>query len=180
MLALMRSVGQVTSIGNEIIVTLVAVKGSRCRLGFNVQRRRRGGRKRWCSDYHAKPRLWVIVHTVPVVIAYWVDALAADGENPPMARYCFPAFVSSSTPRYVVVWDLHWALIACQRLEASADLSEAMEAALERLAVDGWRAEATPEFGFVFLERESERRLLMLTAQDPRSTRLQSFNPFRL
>ena len=145
-----------------------------------LQRRRRGARKRWCSDYHAKPRLWVIVHTVPVVFAYWVDAVALDGETTPMARYCFPAFVSSSTPRYVVVWDLHWSLIECQRLGPAADLSQAMEAAMERLAVCGWQAEATPEFGFVFVQREGERRLLMLTARDPHSTRLQSFNPFAL
>jgi len=28
-----------------------------------------------------------------------------------MGRYTFPAFNKSLTPRYVVVWDLQWALI---------------------------------------------------------------------
>jgi hypothetical protein len=29
-----------------------------------------------------------------------------------MARYTFPAFNQAPTPRYVVVWDLQWTLIA--------------------------------------------------------------------
>jgi hypothetical protein len=39
--------------------------------------------------------------------------------------------------------------------------------------------EATPEYGFVFIRREGERRLLMLTEGDPYSTTAQSFDPFR-
>jgi hypothetical protein len=67
----------------------------------------------------------------------------------------------------VVVWDLHWHVLDCQRLEPAADLSGAMAAAIERLAGDGWQVEATPEYGFVFVRRETERRLLMLTPRDP-------------
>jgi hypothetical protein len=54
-----------------------------------------------------------------------------------------------------------------------------MAAVIERLAGDGWEAEATPEYGFVFIRREGERRLLMLTPRDPYGTAAQSFNPFR-
>lgn len=43
-----------------------------------------------------------------------------------MGHYRFPAIVKAMTPRYVVVWDLQWALIECERLELGADLSEAM------------------------------------------------------
>ena len=50
------------------------------------------------------------------------------------------------------------------RLEPAVDLSRAMAATLERLASDGWIAEATPEYGFVFIRREDERRLLMLSS----------------
>ncbi len=39
-----------------------------------------------------------------------------------------------------------------------------MAATLERLASDGWIAEATLEYGFVFIRREDERRLLMLSS----------------
>jgi hypothetical protein len=39
-------------------------------------------------------------------------------------------------------------------------------------------AEATPEYGFVFVQRENERLLLMLTPRDPSSKTNQSFSPF--
>ena len=78
----------------------------------------------------------------------------------------------------MVVWGLQWQLIDCQRLEPAADLSGAMAAAIERLEGDGWQAEATPEYGFVFVRRELERRLLMLTPRDPQDTSVQSFSPF--
>lgn len=96
-----------------------------------------------------------------------------------MGRYQFPAFNTAATPRYVVVWDLQWQVLDCQRLEPAADLSGAMLKAIERLASDGWEAEATPEYGFVFIRNDTERRLLMLTPRDPYSTVLQSFSPFK-
>jgi hypothetical protein len=96
-----------------------------------------------------------------------------------MARYTFPAFNNGSTPRYVVVWDMRWHVLACQRLEPAADLSGAMAATIDRLANEGWQAEATPEYGFVFIRRDGERRLLMLTPRDPYDTAPQSFSPFQ-
>jgi hypothetical protein len=53
-----------------------------------------------------------------------------------------------------------------------------MAATIDRLSGEGWQAEATPEYGFVFIRREAERRLLMLTPRDPQSTGAQSFSPF--
>jgi hypothetical protein len=95
-----------------------------------------------------------------------------------MSRYRFPAFNTSNRPRYVVVWDLHWQILECRRLEPAADLSVAIQAAIARLQDEGWQAEATPEYGFAFIRRETERRLLMLTPRDPYSTTAQSFSPF--
>jgi hypothetical protein len=95
-----------------------------------------------------------------------------------MGRYTFPAFNTATTSRYVVLWDLHWHVIDCQRLEPAADLSGAVAATIERLSREGWEVEATPEYGFVFIRRESERRLLMLTPRDPYSATAQSFSPF--
>jgi len=57
--------------------------------------------------------------------------------------------------------------------------SNALAAAIERFAGDGWESEATPEYGYVSIRRETERRLLMLTPRDPYSTTSQSFSPFR-
>ena len=53
-----------------------------------------------------------------------------------MGRYTFPAFNKAPTPRYVVLWDLHWHVIECQRLEPAADLSGAIAATITRLAAD--------------------------------------------
>jgi hypothetical protein len=53
-----------------------------------------------------------------------------------------------------------------------------MAATIERLEVDGWQAEATPEYGFVFVRRGADRRLLMLTERDPADSVRQSFSPF--
>jgi hypothetical protein len=107
-----------------------------------------------------------------------MDAHAGGRDNPPVSRYTFPAFKQSPTPRFVAVWDLQWSLIECQRLEPAADLSGAMAAAIERLKDEGWQAEVTPEYGFVFIRKSGERRLLMLTPRDPHSTTAQSFSPF--
>jgi hypothetical protein len=96
-----------------------------------------------------------------------------------MARYNFPAFNNTSTPRYIVVWDIHWRVIASQRREPATDLSGAMAEAIDRVEADGWQAEATPEYGFVFIRRGGERRLLMLTPRDPYDTARQSFSPFK-
>jgi hypothetical protein len=79
----------------------------------------------------------------------------------------------------VVLWDLQWHVLECQRLEPATDLSGAMAATIARLEGDGWQAEATLEYGFVFVRRETERSLLMLTPQDPCDATSQSFSPFR-
>jgi hypothetical protein len=95
-----------------------------------------------------------------------------------MGRYTFPAFNRAHTPRYLVLWDLDWHPLVCQRLKPAVDLSSAMAATIGRLAGNGWIAEATPQYGFVFIRREGERRLLMLTSRDPYSAARQSFSPF--
>jgi hypothetical protein len=53
-----------------------------------------------------------------------------------------------------------------------------MAVTIERLEADGWQAEGTPEYGFVFIRRDADRRLLMLTEKDPADTGRQSFSPF--
>src|SRR5258708_5359191 len=107
---------------------------------------------------------------------YWMDAIAGlPRQSAGMARYTFPAYNNASTPRYVVVWDIHWHVMACQRLEPATDLYGAMADAIDRLAAEGWQAEGSAEYGFVFIRRETERRLLALTERDPYETRPQSF-----
>jgi hypothetical protein len=97
-----------------------------------------------------------------------------------MGRYQFSAFNKAATPRYVVLWDLYWQALECRRLEPGSDLREAMTATIAHLGGDGWQAEADPEYGFVFIRRADERRLLMITPRDPYDSTSQSFDPFRL
>jgi hypothetical protein len=95
-----------------------------------------------------------------------------------VSRYVFPAFNTSATPRYIVLLDVHWHVLVVERLEPAADLSGAMAAAIGRLEGEGWRPEATPEYGFVFIWCDVERRLLMLTPREPADTTSQTFSPF--
>jgi hypothetical protein len=69
----------------------------------------------------------------------------------------------ASTPCYVVVWDLHCHILECERLEPAADLSGAMTATFERLKAKGWQAEGDATYGFVFVRRSGERRLLAIS-----------------
>jgi hypothetical protein len=78
----------------------------------------------------------------------------------------------------VAVFGLQWQIIEAHRLEPAADLGGAMAAAIVRLA-GGWQIEAEPRFGFAFIRRSDERRLLMLKPRDLHDARLQSFNPFK-
>jgi hypothetical protein len=95
-----------------------------------------------------------------------------------MGRYTFPAYNKASTPRYLVLRDLQRQVIDCQRLEPGADLRGAMAASIERLKAEGWEAEGSAEYGFVFVRRAGERRLLAITERDPHDRSPQSFSPF--
>lgn len=97
-----------------------------------------------------------------------------------MGRYLYTAYATADTPRYIIVWDLHWHVIESQRLEAGSDLNAAMQAAIDRLTALGWQMESDVEYGFAFIRSGEERRLLMLTPRDPHSSTLQSFSPVRL
>jgi len=72
--------------------------------------------------------------------------------------------------------------VACTRVSALGARRgpiRRMAAAMGRLEAEGWLAEGSAEYGFVFIRRAGERRLLMLTPRDPCRTTSQSFSPFR-
>jgi hypothetical protein len=96
-----------------------------------------------------------------------------------MGRYKFIAYAKSTGPRYIVVWGLQWQIIDCRRLEPHTDLSAAMQRAVRELEAQGWQAEGELPYGFVFIRRGGERRLLMLSARDPFDSSMQSFDPFK-
>jgi hypothetical protein len=82
------------------------------------------------------------------------------------------------TPHFIVVWDLQWQVLQCERLELGSDLDAALDLAVGQLEGQGWRRENAAEFAFVFVSRGTERRLVTLTARDPFNATLQTFSPF--
>jgi hypothetical protein len=95
-----------------------------------------------------------------------------------MGRYRHQVYTPAGTPRFCVLFGLQWQVIECSKLEPGTDLKAAMTAAIGRLADDGWQTEGGEEFGFVFIRRAGERRLLILTERDPCDMRPQAFSPF--
>lgn len=95
-----------------------------------------------------------------------------------MGRYRFTAYENDARPRYIVVWGLQWQIIDCRRLEPCSDVHVAMTEAIEQLPGEGWQAEGNADYGFVFIQRAGDRRLLMLTERDPADSARQSFSPF--
>ena len=108
-----------------------------------------------------------------------MDGYPDGRQNSAMGRYTFPAFDSSSMPRYLVVWDLHWRVLQCHRIPPGGDLRAEMNGAIELLAREGWQVEGDAAYGFVFIRNGRDRRLLMLTPKDPKDATPQSFSPFR-
>jgi hypothetical protein len=96
-----------------------------------------------------------------------------------MPRHRPNPYAATGRARFIVLWDLQWRIVDCRRLDVGIGLRESVAAAVATLQHDGWQTEGTAEFGFVFLRRDGERRLLMLTARDPREHAAQSFSPFR-
>jgi hypothetical protein len=95
-----------------------------------------------------------------------------------MVRARRNVFATSNTQHFVVIWDLQWRIIDCVRPQHGSDLRGAFEGTIERLGRDGWTAECGAEFGFTFVIRKHERRLVMITARDPFDATAQSFSPF--
>jgi hypothetical protein len=84
-----------------------------------------------------------------------------------MARHRFDALGDTSRPHWLTLADMHRNMVACEALPAGADLREALRAALAQCVAEGWQAEGDGAYGFVFIARGAERRLLNLTAADP-------------
>ena len=82
-------------------------------------------------------------------------------------------------PRFIVVYGLQWQILERLPVEPGGDLVAAMAATIADLAADGWEAECDAAWGFCFVRKGLERRLVSLTARDPLDRRVQSFNPFR-
>jgi hypothetical protein len=96
-----------------------------------------------------------------------------------MVRYHHDVYAMSTRPNYLVLFDSQRQILESRQLEPHADLRKAMTSTIHRLTQEGWNFESRPDFGFVFLNRDGDRRLLILTERDPYDTRPQSFSPFK-
>jgi hypothetical protein len=96
-----------------------------------------------------------------------------------MARYHHNVYAKTKTPCYCVIFDLQWQIVECRRLESPTDLRSAMTTTIARLLSEGYEAENAPDYGFVFLNRNGTRRLLILTERDPFDATPQTFSPFK-
>lgn len=120
-----------------------------------------------------------------------------------MARYHHNVYGMSERPNYIVLFDLQWQIVECTRLEPTADLRNAMATMIDSLTQEGWQPECAPtktagavltrrgrarraraidgpsNYGFVFLNRNGIRRLLILTERDPHDETPQTFSPFK-
>jgi hypothetical protein len=96
-----------------------------------------------------------------------------------MPRHRSNPYAPGRHARFLVLWDLQWCVLECWRLDVGIDLRQSLGEAIASLQQAGWQAEGGAEFGFVFLRRGAERRLLMLTTRDPAEHGAQSFSPFR-
>jgi hypothetical protein len=58
-------------------------------------------------------------------------------------------------------------MITSESVSVGTDLRQALNSALSRYAAEGWQAENDGAYGFVFIARGPERRLVNLTPADP-------------
>jgi hypothetical protein len=107
-----------------------------------------------------------------------MDACDDAGEECAMGRYRHQVYAKARSARFCVLYGLQWQVIECFTVEPAANLERAMITIMDRLAAEGWQRECSHEFGFVFLRRAAERRLLILTERNPYDQRRQSFSPF--
>jgi hypothetical protein len=73
----------------------------------------------------------------------------------------------SRRPHWLLVSDVYRNVISCEALPLGSDLHAVMREILSDCAADGWQAENDGAYGFVFIARGSERRLVKLTPADP-------------
>ena len=72
-------------------------------------------------------------------------------------------------PHWLTVSDLHRNLITCEGVPAGSNLRTVLSEAMAAQAADGWQPENDGAYGFVFIARGAERRLVNLSPADPAS-----------
>jgi len=84
-----------------------------------------------------------------------------------MRRHRCDPLADTGRPHWLTVSDMHRTLIGCEALPAGTDLREILRDALVQYAAEGWQAENDGAYGFAFIGRGSERRLVNIIPVDP-------------
>ena len=82
-------------------------------------------------------------------------------------RYRHDALAATDQPRWLVERDLQHNLIRSQPLPPGADLRAALQGAIRCAEAEGWAAECDGSWGFAFVHRAADRRMLAVLAVDP-------------
>lgn len=94
-----------------------------------------------------------------LVVAYHGSSTMPRHHNDPLA--------DTSRPHWLTLSDMHGTRVACETLPIGVDLREALRSALSQCALEGWQAESDGSYGFVFIAKGAERRLLNVTPANP-------------
>ena len=84
-----------------------------------------------------------------------------------MSTRCCDPLSENHRPHWLVVSDIHRNLLSSTSLPGGSDLRATLREVLLTYASNGWQAEGNGAYGFVFLARGSERRMVNLTPMDP-------------
>lgn len=84
-----------------------------------------------------------------------------------MARRRFDPLADTRRPHWLTISDSHLKLLTSEALPAGMNLRAVLRAALTHYAAQGWQAESDGAYGFTFIARGSERRLVNITPADP-------------
>jgi hypothetical protein len=100
---------------------------------------------------------------------YWVDDRIATslpfGMTPARSRYA--PTDESRIPHWLVTYDGYRRDLACKHLAIGTDLHAAMREAIAKCEADGWTVENDGAYGFLFCNRNGERREVRIQPTDP-------------
>jgi hypothetical protein len=108
-------------------------------------------------------------YTYCCTAAYWMDDCIAaslpSGMTARRSRYA--PTDESRIPHWLVTYDVYRRVLASKHLAIGTDLRAAMRKAIAKHEADGWTVENDGAYGFLFCNRDGERREIRMQPTDP-------------
>jgi hypothetical protein len=95
-----------------------------------------------------------------------------------MRRNRYVGFLAATHQGYLVAFDMFWRVLESRRVDPALGAERELHRFIDEHLKEGWVAEATPRYGFVFMRRADERILVEVTPRNPCSADSQTFSPF--